>query len=61
MADVCKSTAEELEITMKKFRRNIERAMNPLFKDYTDTEIDRVIERHDRTMADINNHHGALA
>ena len=60
MAEVYRSTAENLEVIIKKFRRDLERSMNPYLKDYSDAEIDRIIERHDRAMADINDHHGAL-
>jgi hypothetical protein len=60
MAEVYRSTAEKLGVTIKQFRRDLERAMNPHFKDYSDVEIDRVIERYDRTLTAINDHHGAL-
>jgi hypothetical protein len=60
MAEVYRSAAEKLGVTIKQFRRDLERSMNPHFKDYSDTDIDRIIERHDRTMAEINDHRGAL-
>jgi hypothetical protein len=61
MAEAYQTAAEKLGVTIKQFRRDLERAINPHFKDYSDAEIDRVIERFDRTMADLNDHHGALA
>ena len=60
MAEVYESTTEKLEVVLKQHRRDLERAMNPFFKDYTDIEIDRVIERSDKTSADIESHRGAL-
>jgi len=60
MAEVYKSTAEKFEVTIKQFRRDLERAMNPYFKDYSDEEIDQIIEKHDQAMADIKDHRGAL-
>ena len=60
MADVYQSTAEKLGITLKQFRRDLERSMNPYFKDYSDAEIDLIIERNDRIQTEINNHRGVL-
>jgi TATA-binding protein-associated factor Taf7 len=60
MAEVYRSTAEDLEVVIKKFKRDLERSMNPCFKDSSDAEIDRMIERNDKRSANIESHHVAL-
>lgn len=60
VAEVYKTAAEKFGVTLKQFRRDLERAMNPYFKDYSDSEIDLIIERSDEALASINDHHGAM-
>jgi hypothetical protein len=60
MAEVYQAAADKLGVTVKQFRRDLERAMNPYFKDYSDAEIDLIIEKSDRALSDMNDHHGAL-